>query len=180
MNKMKTKTHQATNSFASLWIFWTEPIVVVLNPQFQAYISASQDRVSPSTSYTPSRHKRSYEEDEDMDLHPSKQKEQHLGKNLRWWMVLMIAFQNGQTFHFPTLKSLQLFGSVLLLQPSWLGGFIEVLSGLNWSAVDELMLLHGIVWLVDITFYSQFLKWIFAWQLLGIAFCRWQHTNIYL
>ncbi|NXV78608.1 MCMBP protein, partial [Atlantisia rogersi] len=44
-----------------------------------AYISASQARVSPSTSYTPSRHKRSYEEDEDMDLHPSKQKEQHMG-----------------------------------------------------------------------------------------------------
>ncbi|NWS18776.1 MCMBP protein, partial [Pachyramphus minor] len=53
--------------------------VVVLNPQFYAYISASQARVSPSTSYTPSRHKRSYEEDEDMDLHPSKQKEQHMG-----------------------------------------------------------------------------------------------------
>ncbi|XP_068253560.1 mini-chromosome maintenance complex-binding protein [Nyctibius grandis] len=51
----------------------------VLNPQFYAYISASQARVSPSTSYTPSRHKRSYEEDEDMDLHPSKQKEQHMG-----------------------------------------------------------------------------------------------------
>ncbi|XP_017664726.1 PREDICTED: mini-chromosome maintenance complex-binding protein isoform X1 [Lepidothrix coronata] len=45
----------------------------------EAYISASQARVSPSTSYTPSRHKRSYEEDEDMDLHPSKQKEQHMG-----------------------------------------------------------------------------------------------------
>ncbi|KFO70904.1 Mini-chromosome maintenance complex-binding protein [Cuculus canorus] len=43
------------------------------------FISASQARVSPSTSYTPSRHKRSYEEDEDMDLHPSKQKEQHMG-----------------------------------------------------------------------------------------------------
>ncbi|NWW85465.1 MCMBP protein, partial [Rhynochetos jubatus] len=38
-------------------------------------------RVSPSTSYTPSRHKRSYEEDEDMDLHPSKQKEQHMGNS---------------------------------------------------------------------------------------------------
>ncbi|CAM2117745.1 mini-chromosome maintenance complex-binding protein isoform X1 [Caretta caretta] len=45
----------------------------------EAYISASQARVSPSTSYTPSRHKRSYEEDEDMELHPSKQKEQHMG-----------------------------------------------------------------------------------------------------
>ncbi|NXE17576.1 MCMBP protein, partial [Ardeotis kori] len=55
--------------------------VVVLNPQFYAYISASQARVSPSTSYTPSRHKRSYEEDEDMDLHPSKQKEQHMGNS---------------------------------------------------------------------------------------------------
>ncbi|NXN67927.1 MCMBP protein, partial [Himantopus himantopus] len=55
--------------------------VVVLNLQFYAYISASQARVSPSTSYTPSRHKRSYEEDEDMDLHPSKQKEQHMGNS---------------------------------------------------------------------------------------------------
>ncbi|NXE84781.1 MCMBP protein, partial [Cochlearius cochlearius] len=42
---------------------------------------ASQARVSPSTSYTPSRHKRSYEEDEDMELHPSKQKEQHMGNS---------------------------------------------------------------------------------------------------
>ncbi|NXD65828.1 MCMBP protein, partial [Eolophus roseicapillus] len=57
--------------------------VVVLNSQCYAYISASQARVSPSTSYTPSRHKRSYEEDEDMDLHPSKQKEQHMG-NCTW------------------------------------------------------------------------------------------------
>ncbi|NWH20722.1 MCMBP protein, partial [Grus americana] len=55
--------------------------VVFLNPQLYAYISASQARVSPSTSYTPSRHKRSYEEDEDMDLHPSKQKEQHMGNS---------------------------------------------------------------------------------------------------
>ncbi|XP_032631492.1 mini-chromosome maintenance complex-binding protein [Chelonoidis abingdonii] len=45
----------------------------------EAYLSVSQARVSPSTSYTPSRHKRSYEEDEDMELHPSKQKEQHMG-----------------------------------------------------------------------------------------------------
>ncbi|NXK39583.1 MCMBP protein, partial [Piprites chloris] len=46
---------------------------------FLTLMHASQARVSPSTSYTPSRHKRSYEEDEDMDLHPSKQKEQHMG-----------------------------------------------------------------------------------------------------
>ncbi|XP_058043468.1 mini-chromosome maintenance complex-binding protein isoform X1 [Ahaetulla prasina] len=45
----------------------------------EAYNSASQARVCPSTSYTPSRHKRSYEDDEDMELHPSKQREQHLG-----------------------------------------------------------------------------------------------------
>ncbi|XP_061491813.1 mini-chromosome maintenance complex-binding protein isoform X1 [Rhineura floridana] len=45
----------------------------------EAYTSASQARVCPSTSYTPSRHKRSYEEDEDTELHPSKQREQHLG-----------------------------------------------------------------------------------------------------
>uniref|UniRef100_G1SH39 Mini-chromosome maintenance complex-binding protein n=1 Tax=Oryctolagus cuniculus TaxID=9986 RepID=G1SH39_RABIT len=43
----------------------------------EAYINANQARVSPSTSYTPSRHKRSYEDDEDMDLQPSKQKDQH-------------------------------------------------------------------------------------------------------
>ncbi|GAB1292773.1 Mini-chromosome maintenance complex-binding protein [Apodemus speciosus] len=40
---------------------------------------AEKARVSPSTSYTPSRHKRSYEDDEDMDLQPSKQKDQHSG-----------------------------------------------------------------------------------------------------
>ncbi|XP_077206047.1 mini-chromosome maintenance complex-binding protein isoform X1 [Paroedura picta] len=45
----------------------------------EAYASVSQARVCPSTSYTPSRHKRSYEEDEDIELHPSKQREQHLG-----------------------------------------------------------------------------------------------------
>lgn len=43
----------------------------------EAYASASQARVNPSTSYTPNRHKRSYEEDEDMDLHPPKQKDPH-------------------------------------------------------------------------------------------------------
>ncbi|XP_069468048.1 mini-chromosome maintenance complex-binding protein isoform X2 [Ambystoma mexicanum] len=41
----------------------------------QTYASSSQARVCPSTSYTPSRQKRSYEEDEDMELHPTKQKE---------------------------------------------------------------------------------------------------------
>uniref|UniRef100_A0A8C5LEL7 Mini-chromosome maintenance complex-binding protein n=1 Tax=Jaculus jaculus TaxID=51337 RepID=A0A8C5LEL7_JACJA len=50
-----------------------------LNLLFNAYINANQARVSPSTSYTPSRHKRSYEDDEDMDLQPSKQKDQHPG-----------------------------------------------------------------------------------------------------
>uniref|UniRef100_A0A4W3HJ67 Mini-chromosome maintenance complex-binding protein n=1 Tax=Callorhinchus milii TaxID=7868 RepID=A0A4W3HJ67_CALMI len=39
-------------------------------------------RGNPSTSYTPSRHKRSYEEDEDMEMHPPKQKEQHRGRNV--------------------------------------------------------------------------------------------------
>ncbi|CAO2583526.1 Mini-chromosome maintenance complex-binding protein [Lemmus lemmus] len=43
----------------------------------EAYVNANQARVSPSTSYTPSRHKRSYEDDEDMDLQPNKQKDQH-------------------------------------------------------------------------------------------------------
>ena len=50
-----------------------------LNPSFNAYVNANQARVSPSTSYTPSRHKRSYEDDEDMDLQPNKQKDQHMG-----------------------------------------------------------------------------------------------------
>ncbi|CAM4583757.1 unnamed protein product [Lepidochelys olivacea] len=49
------------------------------NTKTRLNVGASQARVSPSTSYTPSRHKRSYEEDEDMELHPSKQKEQHMG-----------------------------------------------------------------------------------------------------
>ncbi|XP_050021910.1 mini-chromosome maintenance complex-binding protein [Alexandromys fortis] len=51
----------------------------LLNLLFNAYVNANQARVSPSTSYTPSRHKRSYEDDEDMDLQPSKQKDQHAG-----------------------------------------------------------------------------------------------------
>ncbi|XP_048407430.1 mini-chromosome maintenance complex-binding protein isoform X1 [Stegostoma tigrinum] len=45
----------------------------------EAYASASQARGNPSTSYTPSRHKRSYEEDEDMEMHPHKLKEQCSG-----------------------------------------------------------------------------------------------------
>lgn len=49
----------------------------------EAYANASQARVNPSTSYTPNRHKRSYEEDEDVDLHPSKQKDQHSAGPLR-------------------------------------------------------------------------------------------------
>ncbi|XP_069755970.1 mini-chromosome maintenance complex-binding protein isoform X2 [Narcine bancroftii] len=43
----------------------------------EVYASTSQARGNPSTSYTPSRHKRSYEEDEDMEMHPPKLKEQH-------------------------------------------------------------------------------------------------------
>ncbi|XP_062927995.1 mini-chromosome maintenance complex-binding protein [Mobula hypostoma] len=42
----------------------------------EVYASANQARGNPSTSYTPSRHKRSYEEDEDMEMHPPKPKEQ--------------------------------------------------------------------------------------------------------
>lgn len=38
------------------------PLTVV-----NSYAGASQARVVPSTSYTPNRHKRSYEEDEEMD-----------------------------------------------------------------------------------------------------------------
>ncbi|KAF3827970.1 hypothetical protein GH733_001205 [Mirounga leonina] len=53
---------------------------IFLNFSFNAYVNANQARVSPSTSYTPSRHKRSYEDDEDMDLQPSKQKDQHAGQ----------------------------------------------------------------------------------------------------
>ncbi|ELK36774.1 Mini-chromosome maintenance complex-binding protein [Myotis davidii] len=56
-----------------------ESVGLFLNFLFNAYINANQARVSPSTSYTPSRHKRSYEDDEDMDLQPNKQKEQHAG-----------------------------------------------------------------------------------------------------
>lgn len=42
----------------------------------ETHARASQARVSPSTSYMPCRHKRSFEEDEDMDMQPHKQKEQ--------------------------------------------------------------------------------------------------------
>lgn len=45
----------------------------------EIYASSSQARVCPSTSYTPNRQKRSYEDDEDMELHPTKQKEHQTG-----------------------------------------------------------------------------------------------------
>ncbi|XP_069546068.1 mini-chromosome maintenance complex-binding protein isoform X2 [Brachyistius frenatus] len=45
----------------------------------ERYAGASQARVVPSTSYVPSRQKRSYEEDDDMDTQPQKQREQHTG-----------------------------------------------------------------------------------------------------
>ncbi|KAG7229943.1 hypothetical protein INR49_009663 [Caranx melampygus] len=49
---------------------------------FLLYASCSQARVVPSTSYVPSRQKRSYEEDDDMDdmdTQPQKQREPHTG-----------------------------------------------------------------------------------------------------
>ncbi|XP_008299244.1 mini-chromosome maintenance complex-binding protein [Stegastes partitus] len=45
----------------------------------ERYAGASQARVVPSTSYAPSRQKRSYEEDDDMDTQPQKQREPHTG-----------------------------------------------------------------------------------------------------
>ncbi|XP_068807257.1 mini-chromosome maintenance complex-binding protein [Struthio camelus] len=65
-----------TNMRVSEILFW---FCILVNTETWQNVGASQARVSPSTSYTPSRHKRSYEEDEDMELHPSKQKEQHMG-----------------------------------------------------------------------------------------------------
>uniref|UniRef100_A0A3Q3MBD0 Mini-chromosome maintenance complex-binding protein n=1 Tax=Mastacembelus armatus TaxID=205130 RepID=A0A3Q3MBD0_9TELE len=44
-----------------------------------SYANSSQARVVPSTSYVPSRQKRSYEEDDDMDTQPQKQRESHTG-----------------------------------------------------------------------------------------------------
>lgn len=41
--------------------------------------TSNQGRVVPSTSYVPSRQKRSYEEDEEMEVQPQKQKETHAG-----------------------------------------------------------------------------------------------------
>ncbi|XP_062319960.1 mini-chromosome maintenance complex-binding protein isoform X1 [Osmerus eperlanus] len=43
-----------------------------------SYACSSQARVVPSTSYVPSRQKRSYEEDDDMDTQPQKQRELHI------------------------------------------------------------------------------------------------------
>ncbi|KAM4607884.1 mini-chromosome maintenance complex-binding protein [Polymixia lowei] len=45
----------------------------------ESYGCSSQTRVVPSTSYVPSRQKRSYEEDDDMDTQPQKQREPHNG-----------------------------------------------------------------------------------------------------
>uniref|UniRef100_A0A2K6U2F7 Mini-chromosome maintenance complex-binding protein n=1 Tax=Saimiri boliviensis boliviensis TaxID=39432 RepID=A0A2K6U2F7_SAIBB len=66
------KYRDVAEIFFSLW--WS-----FLNFSFNACVNANQARVSPSTSYTPSRHKRSYEDDDDMDLQPNKQKDQHAG-----------------------------------------------------------------------------------------------------
>ncbi|XP_046885023.1 mini-chromosome maintenance complex-binding protein [Hypomesus transpacificus] len=43
-----------------------------------SYACSSQARVVPSTSYVPSRQKRSYEEDDDMDTQPQKQRDSHI------------------------------------------------------------------------------------------------------
>lgn len=43
------------------------------------YAGLSQARDVPSTSYAPARQKRSYEEDDDMDTQPQKQREPHAG-----------------------------------------------------------------------------------------------------
>ncbi|XP_035256348.1 mini-chromosome maintenance complex-binding protein [Anguilla anguilla] len=45
----------------------------------EGYASCSHASVLPSTSYTPNRHKRSHEDDQDMDSQPHKQKEQAAG-----------------------------------------------------------------------------------------------------
>ncbi|XP_041866407.1 mini-chromosome maintenance complex-binding protein isoform X2 [Melanotaenia boesemani] len=45
----------------------------------EGYASVNQARVVPSTSYVPSRQKRSYEDDDDMDTQPQKQREPHAG-----------------------------------------------------------------------------------------------------
>ena len=45
----------------------------------EAYVNANQALFLQAPPHTASRHKRSYEDDEDMDLQPSKQKEQHPG-----------------------------------------------------------------------------------------------------
>ncbi|KAM9726909.1 mini-chromosome maintenance complex-binding protein [Menidia menidia] len=45
----------------------------------ERYAGSSQARVVPSTSYVPSRQKRSYEEDDDMDTQPQKQRDPNAG-----------------------------------------------------------------------------------------------------
>ncbi|KAM6956090.1 mini-chromosome maintenance complex-binding protein [Aplochiton taeniatus] len=45
----------------------------------ESYACSSQATVVPSTSYIPSRQKRSYEEDDEMDTQPQKQRETHTG-----------------------------------------------------------------------------------------------------
>lgn len=44
------------------------------------YAGTSQARVVPSTSYVPNRHKRSYEEDDEMDTQPQQMKDVSQGK----------------------------------------------------------------------------------------------------
>ncbi len=61
--------------------FWTLLPSFSLIPS-HSYAGSSQARVLPSTSYAPTRQKRSYEEDDDMDdmdTQPQKQREPHAG-----------------------------------------------------------------------------------------------------
>lgn len=45
-----------------------------------SYAGTNQARVVPSTSYVPNRHKRSYEEDDEMDTQPQQMKDVSQGK----------------------------------------------------------------------------------------------------
>lgn len=61
-----------------------------------SYAGASQARVVPSTSYTPNRHKRSYEEDEEMDTQ-TQQNEEISGKKFFFLLPCVDFDQNCLT-----------------------------------------------------------------------------------
>lgn len=78
-------TSDSTSVFTAY--YWWFPLSLLTNmivhlslTTQNSYAGTSQARVVPSTSYVPNRHKRSYEEDDEMDTQPQQMKDVSQGK----------------------------------------------------------------------------------------------------